>query len=109
MQVDSPIRLTLALKALGFERFKQLKVHPLSKFWFQMCINLHPCTTAVDDHGNTPLHYACSACDVPVARLLMRAGADPNAENFASPRAAPGDLVPASCPAAIFDVLEDLA
>ena len=41
VQVD--IRLTLVLKALTLG-FKQLKVHPLSKLWFQMCLNLHPYT-----------------------------------------------------------------
>ena len=38
MQVEH-IRLTLVLKALGFN---SLKVHPLSKFWFSdVVVNLH--------------------------------------------------------------------
>ena len=48
--------------------------------------------TVADDHGNTALHYACGACDLPVARLLMRAGADPRARNTAGRTA--GEAVP---------------
>ena len=46
-----------------------------------------------DDAGNTPLHYACGACDVAVARLLTRAGADTTVEN--GDGRTPGDVVPA--------------
>ena len=48
--------------------------------------------TLADDHGNTPLHYACGACDLATARLLMRAGADPTVENRAG--RTPYDAVP---------------
>ena len=30
------------MKALGFQAFNQLQVHPLSKLWFQNVVNLHP-------------------------------------------------------------------
>ena len=79
--------------------------------------------TAMDDHGNTALHYACGACDLPVARLLMRAGADPRVKNGAG--RTPGEAVPAAakdassssehspppCSSAhmIYDVLDGLA
>ena len=36
------------MKALGF---KQLKAHPLSKFWFSDVFNLHPYSVAVDPAG----------------------------------------------------------
>ena len=43
------IRLILGLKALGFHTFNQLKVHPLSKFWFSDVVNLHPYSSAAAD------------------------------------------------------------
>lgn len=50
--------------------------------------------TVADKLGNTALHYACGACDLPVARLLMRAGADPRARNAAGHT--PGEEVAAA-------------
>ena len=48
--------------------------------------------TATDDHGNTPLHCACGACDEAVARLLRRAGVNPNAVKLDGQT--PGQSVP---------------
>ncbi len=61
-----------------------------------------------DDSGNTPLHYACGSCDVAVARLLTRAGADTTVEN--GDGRTPGDAVPAEgCNEGLmFDVLRGL-
>ena len=44
VQVDSPIRLTLRLKALGLSTSR--KYIPFQKFWFQMFVNLRPYTWA---------------------------------------------------------------
>lgn len=61
-----------------------------------------------DDSGDTPLHHACRACDVAVARLLTRAGADTTVEN--GDGRTPGDVVPAEgCNEGLmFDVLRGL-
>ena len=61
-----------------------------------------------DDSGDAPLHHACRACDVAVARLLTRAGADTTVEN--GDGRTPGDVVPAEgCNEGLmFDVLRGL-
>ncbi|KAF7955151.1 uncharacterized protein EAE97_000410 [Botrytis byssoidea] len=40
-----------------------------------------PLANTRDLHGDTPLHYACAACEIYAIKALLSAGADPYAQN----------------------------